>query len=214
MYKRFSDLARKTMRLANQAAQDWNHCYIGTEHILAGLIKEGSGIASQVLKNLDVYHKVLLEVEKRIVPWPNLIAQGKLPQTPMAQKVIGHAIEAARELKHDWVGTEHILIGLVREQEGVASEVLKSLGVTLEVVKEEALNLIGAIKKSKEKFSVTSDIRPGNYSIELGIIFNMAEERLLAIELLNKLCNTPVFSREYLEAGAAAKKLLESVAKS
>ena len=144
MYERFTDRARKVMQLANQEAQRFNHEYIGTEHVLLGLIKEGSGVAANVLKNLDIdLRKIRLEVEKIIQSGPDMVTMGKLPQTPRAKKVIEYAMEEARNLNHNYVGTEHILLGLLREQEGVAAQVLINLGLKLEEVREEVLNLLG-----------------------------------------------------------------------
>lgn len=144
MYERFTDRARKVMQLANQEAQRFNHEYIGTEHILLGLVKEGSGVAANVLKNLDVdLRKIRLEVEKIVQSGPDMVTMGKLPQTPRAKKVIEYSMEEARNLNHNYVGTEHILLGLLREQEGVAAQVLMNLGLKLEDVREEVLNLLG-----------------------------------------------------------------------
>ena len=118
--------------------------YIGTEHILLGLIKEGSGVAANVLKNLDVdLRKIRLEVEKLVQSGPDMVTMGKLPQTPRAKKVIEYSMEEARNLNHNYVGTEHILLGLLREQEGVAAQVLMNLALKLEEVREEVLNLLG-----------------------------------------------------------------------
>ncbi len=145
MFERFTDRARKVMALANQEAQRLNHEYIGTEHILLGLVKEGSGVGANVLKNLDVdLRKVRLEVEKLVKPGPEMVTMGKLPQTPRAKKVIEYAIEEARNLNHNYVGTEHLLLGLLREHDGVAAQVLMNLGLKLEDVREEVLNLLGA----------------------------------------------------------------------
>ncbi len=145
MFERFTDRARKVMALANQEAQRFNHEYIGTEHILLGLVKEGSGVAANVLKNLDVdIKKLRLEVEKLVKSGPDMVTMGKLPQTPRAKKVIEYAIEEARSLNHNYVGTEHILLGLLRETEGVAAQVLMNLGLKLENVRQEVLNLLGA----------------------------------------------------------------------
>ena len=145
MFERFTDRARKVMALANQEAQRFNHEYIGTEHILLGLVKEGSGVGANVLKNLEVdLRKVRLEVEKLVKSGPNMVTMGKLPQTPRAKKVIEYAIEEARNLNHNYVGTEHLLLGLLREQDGVAAQVLMNLGLKLEEVREEVLNLLGA----------------------------------------------------------------------
>ena len=143
-YERFTDRARKVMQLANQEAQRFNHEYIGTEHILLGLVKEGSGVAANVLKNLDIdLRKIRLEVEKLVRSGPDLVTMGRLPQTPRAKKVIEYSMEEARNLNHNYVGTEHILLGLLREQEGVAAQVLMNLGLKLEDVRKEVLNLLG-----------------------------------------------------------------------
>lgn len=126
MYERFTQRAKKVMQLANQEAQRINHEYIGTEHILLGLVKEGSGTAANVLKNLDVdLRELRLEVEKRVEEsGPQMIMLNKLPQTPRAKKVIEYAMEEARALHHNYVGTEHLLLGLLRTEDGIASEVL------------------------------------------------------------------------------------------
>ncbi|MDF1809454.1 MAG: ATP-dependent Clp protease ATP-binding subunit [Phycisphaerales bacterium] len=154
MFERFTDRARKVMALANQEAQRFNHEYIGTEHILLGLVKEGSGVGANVLKNLDVdLRKVRLEVEKLVRAGPEMVTMGKLPQTPRAKKVIEYAIEEARNLNHNYVGTEHILLGLLREHDGVAAQVLMNLGLKLEDVREEVLNLLGAGAEAESDIS-------------------------------------------------------------
>src|SRR5205809_4382862 len=151
MFERFTDLARQVMALTNQEAQRFNHEYIGTEHILLGLVKEGSGVGANVLKNLDVdLRKVRLEVEKLVKSGPDMVTMGKLPQTPRAKKVIEYAIEEARNLNHNYVGTEHLLLGLLREHDGVAAQVLMNLGLKLEEVREEVLNLLGAGVENEE----------------------------------------------------------------
>jgi ATP-dependent Clp protease ATP-binding subunit ClpC len=159
MFERFTDRARKVMALANQEAQRFNHEHIGTEHILLGLVKEGSGVGATVLKNLDVdIKKLRLEVEKHVKSGPDLVTMGKLPQTPRAKKVIEYAIEEARALNHNYVGTEHILLGLLRETEGVAAQVLMGLGLKLEEVRQEVLNLLGA----------GVDTEPGEIGMKMG----------------------------------------------
>ncbi|MCC7203571.1 MAG: ATP-dependent Clp protease ATP-binding subunit [Phycisphaeraceae bacterium] len=151
MFERFTERARKVMAMANQEAQRFNHEYIGTEHILLGLVKEGSGVGANVLKNLDVdLRKVRLEVEKLVKSGPDTVTMGRLPQTPRAKKVIEYAIEEARNLNHNYVGTEHLLLGLLREHEGVAAQVLMNLGLKLEEVRTEVLNLLGAGAESEE----------------------------------------------------------------
>ena len=140
-YERFSDRAQKVMQLATQEAHRFNHEYIGTEHILLGLIKEGSGVAATLLRDMGVdLRKIRIEVEKLVRNGPDLALLGRLPQTPRAKKVIEYAIEEARALKQVSVGTEHILLGLLREQEGVAAQVLMNIGLKLEDVRAALMN--------------------------------------------------------------------------
>jgi len=167
MFERFTDRARKVMALANQEAQRFNHDYIGTEHILLGLVKEGSGVGANVLKNLGVdLRKVRLEVEKLVKSGPEMVTMGKLPQTPRAKRVIEYAIEEARNLNHNYVGTEHLLLGLLREQDGVAAQVLMNLGLKLEDVREEVLNLLGAGVEPEDASAMAgpADVKKGGKS--------------------------------------------------
>ena len=164
MYERFTDRARKVMQLANQEAQRFNHEYIGTEHILLGLVKEGSGVAANVLKNLDIdLRKIRLEVEKIVQHGPGgeQVVMGRLPHTPRAKKVIEYSVEEARNLNHNYVGTEHLLLGLLREQEGVAAQVLMNLGLKLEDVREEVLNLLGTTCRTNPNPVVVAAARGG-----------------------------------------------------
>ncbi len=151
MFERFTDRARKVMALANQEAQRFNHEYVGTEHILLGLVKEGQGVAANVLHNLGIdLKKIRLEVEKIVKSGPDMVTMGKLPQTPRAKKVIEFAIEEARNLGHNYVGTEHLLLGLLREHDGVAAQVLMNLGLKLDEVRAEVLNILGATMEGGE----------------------------------------------------------------
>jgi len=144
MYERFTDRAAKIMQLANQEAQRFNHEYIGTEHILLGLVKEGSGVASNVLRNLDIdLRKIRLEVEKMVGSGPDMITMGKLPRTPGAKRVVELAIESANALGTNYVGTEHLLLGLIGESEGIAFQVLQKLGATNDKVIAEWESLMG-----------------------------------------------------------------------
>jgi ATP-dependent Clp protease ATP-binding subunit ClpC len=146
MYERFTDRARKVMQFANQEAQRFRHEYIGTEHVLLGIVTEGSGVAANVLKNLDIdLHKIRLEIEKipQADPGDEIRVTGRLPQTPRVKKVIEYAIEGARTLNHNYVGTEHLLLGLLRDDRGVAGQVLMNFGLKLETVREEVQNLLG-----------------------------------------------------------------------
>jgi ATP-dependent Clp protease ATP-binding subunit ClpC len=154
MFERFTDRARKVLALANQEAQLFNHEYIGTEHILLGLVKEGSGVGATVLRNLDVdIKKLRLEVEKLVKSGPDMVRTGKLPQTPRAKNVIEYAIEESRALSHNYVGTEHILLGLLRESDGIAGQVLVNLGLKLEDVRQEVVNAPGSSTCKSESHS-------------------------------------------------------------
>ncbi len=152
MYEKFSYRARKVMQLANNEARRFNHEYIGTEHIIIGLCVEGSGIAAMALKNLGVdLGRVKIEVEQLIQFGPEMVTMGKLPQTPRSKRVIELAMEEARRLRHNHVGTEHLLIGLCVEEEGVASQVLKNFGVTADVAREAVLRLTPRIEGTENK---------------------------------------------------------------
>ena len=143
MYELFTDRARKVMQLANQEAQRFNHEYLGDEHLLLGVAKEGSGVGANVLKNLDVdLRRIRLEVEKAVTSGKEMVTMGKLPQTTTAKKVIQGTLKIARELNHNYCGTEHILLGLL-SVEGTARNVLTKLNVTLEKAQEQTLRLIG-----------------------------------------------------------------------
>jgi ATP-dependent Clp protease ATP-binding subunit ClpC len=145
MYERFTDRARRVMQLADEQARHLRHEYIGTEHILFGLVEEGSGVAANVLKNLDVNPLAIRrEAEKIVHAGPDLVTIPELAQTPRARRVIELAMEESRSLRHNYVGTEHILLGLIREEEGVAAQVLINLGLELGDVRSEIVNLLGS----------------------------------------------------------------------
>jgi ATP-dependent Clp protease ATP-binding subunit ClpC len=145
MFDRFTDRARKVMALARKEAQRFNHDFIGTEHILLGLIQEGSGVAANVLKNLGVeIEKIRREIEKNVQSGPSMVTMGQLPFTPRAKKVLELSMEEAQELGHNYIGTEHLLLGLIRENDGVAAQVLLDMNLKLEDVREAVLELLGA----------------------------------------------------------------------
>lgn len=140
MFERFTDRARKVMAIANQQVRQFHHQYIGTEHIFLGLIKENGGTGAAVLKNLGVdIDNMLSEVEQlcKIKGDRDAVAEGKIQQTQNAIKVIEYAIEEARNLNNGYIGTEHILLGLLRVSEGIASQVLANLGVSIEKARME-----------------------------------------------------------------------------
>ena len=145
MFEKFTERARKVMSLARQEAQKFNHECIGTEHILLGLVSEGGGVAAKVLKNLNVdLKKIRLEIERLVSPGAPTVQLGQLPFSPRAKRVIELAQEAASNLGHDVIGTEHLLLGLLKENEGIAAQVMINLGLRLEDVREEVLEVLGA----------------------------------------------------------------------
>jgi ATP-dependent Clp protease ATP-binding subunit ClpC len=145
MYQNFTENARKVMTLANKEASRFNHDYVSTEHILLGLVRVGTGVAAHVLRNLNIDSKMIrLEVEKMVPAGPETVNMGQLPFTPRAKKVLELAVEEAHALGHNYVGTEHLLLGLLRENDGVAARVLMNLGLKLDRVRQEVLNLVGA----------------------------------------------------------------------
>ena len=157
MYERFTDRARKVLQLANQEAHRLNHEYFGTEHILLGLVKEGGGVASNVLENLDIdLNKIRREVEKSVNQGTDMITMGKLPQTPHASKAIEYAMTEARSLGSNNVGTEHLLLGLLREEEGSAAQILMNLGLSLDAVREETMKLLGNRKDDSDRGSAAA----------------------------------------------------------
>ena len=152
MFDRFTDRAKKVMNLARQEAQRFNHEYLGTEHILLGLVQEGSGVAANVLKNMSIdLNKIRAEVEKIVKTGPSMVTMGQLPFTPRAKKVLELSMEEASNLGHNYIGTEHLLLGLIKENEGIAAQVLMNLGVKLEDVREEVLDFLGADREEEEE---------------------------------------------------------------
>jgi len=157
MFDRFTDRARKVMALARKEAQRFNHDFIGTEHILLGLIQEGSGVAANVLKNLGVeINRIRSEIEKNVQSGPSMVTMGQLPFTPRAKKVLELSMEEANELGHNYIGTEHLLLGLIRENDGVAAQVLLDLNLKLEDVRCEVLELLGADQESESAIPQSS----------------------------------------------------------
>ncbi len=145
MFNRFTERARKVIILAKEEAKRFNHDYIGTEHILLGLVREGEGVAAAVLRSLGLSSEnIRLEVERLVQPGPSTIVSGDIPFTPKAKKVIELAMDEARSLGHNYIGTEHLLLGLIREGEGVASQVLLNLGLDLAKVRSEVMALLGS----------------------------------------------------------------------
>lgn len=141
----FTERVRKVLSMARQEAIRLQHDYVGTEHILLGLIREGEGVAAHVLGNLDVdLDRIHERVEESVRKGKATIALGELPYTSPAKKVLEFAMAEARELNHSYVGTEHLLLGLLRESKGIAAQVLNSLGVTIDEARAETLKVLGS----------------------------------------------------------------------
>jgi ATP-dependent Clp protease ATP-binding subunit ClpC len=136
-FDKFTERARKVLQLAQEEAQRFNHNYIGTEHLLLGLVREGEGVAAKVLANLGVDLNKVRSAVEFIIGRGERTVSGDIGLTPRAKKVIELSVEEARRLNHNYIGTEHLLLGLVREGEGIAAGVLESLGVSLDKVRQQ-----------------------------------------------------------------------------
>jgi ATP-dependent Clp protease ATP-binding subunit ClpC len=141
-FDKFTERARRVLTLAQEEAQRFNHNYIGTEHLLLGLVREGDGVAAKVLANLGVELSKVRSAVEFIIGRGDRAVLGEIGLTPRAKKVIELAVDEARRLNHHYIGTEHLLLGLVREGEGIAAGVLESLGVNLERVRAETTRIL------------------------------------------------------------------------
>lgn len=153
MSKRFTDRAQKVVKQAQQEAKRLSHDYVGEEHILLALVSMEDSVSSRVLANLDVEKKrVVNEVEKIVLPGDNVMLMGEIPFSPRAKKVLEHAVEEAQKMGSMYIGTEHILLGILREADGIGARVLESLGVTSDVVREEIMNVLGGPDEPSDVF--------------------------------------------------------------
>ncbi|MFH0731436.1 MAG: ATP-dependent Clp protease ATP-binding subunit [Candidatus Omnitrophota bacterium] len=229
MFNRFTERARKVVILAKDEAKRLNHDYIGTEHLLMGLIKEGEGVAAAVLQNLGLSLDVIrFEVEKLVKPGPSTVISGDIPFTPKAKKVIELAMDEARHLGHNYIGTEHLLLGLLREGEGIASQVLLNLGLDLERVRVEIMSLLGSAipgagieqpdvsKKPKEKSKTPAldafgrDLTELAKDNKLDPVIGRKEEIERVIQILSRRTkNNPVLLGE---AGVGKTAIVEGLA--
>ena len=141
-FEKFTERARKVLSLSQEEAQSFNHDYIGTEHILLGLVREGEGVAAKVLTSLGVELDKLRSAVEYIIGRGEKGVTGEIGLTPRAKRVIELAVDEARRLNHNYIGTEHLLLGLLREEEGVASGVLESMGISLDKVRAETVRIL------------------------------------------------------------------------
>ena len=158
MFNRFTERARKVLLLAKEQARRFNHDYIGTEHILLALVSEREGVAAAVLQNLGLdLDTIKQEVEKVLHPGGQTQVLGELPFTPRAKKVLELSAEEARSMGHNYIGTEHLLLGLIKEQEGIASQILLGLGLDINAARRSILDLLGGgFNTNNPSFSQTS----------------------------------------------------------
>ena len=154
MFERFTDRARRVVVLAQEEAKGLNHNYIGTEHILLGLIKEGDGIAAKALAELDISIDNVREQVQDMIGQGQQAPTGHIPFTPRAKKVLELSLREALQLGHNYIGTEHILLGLIREGEGVAAQVLVKLGADLTRVRQTVIQLLSGYQAGKESATV------------------------------------------------------------
>ena len=142
MFERFTDRARRVVVLAQEEARMLNHNYIGTEHILLGLIHEGEGVAAKALESLGISLEAVRQQVEEIIGQGQQAPSGHIPFTPRAKKVLELSLREALQLGHNYIGTEHILLGLIREGEGVAAQVLVKLGADLNRVRQQVIQLL------------------------------------------------------------------------
>ena len=143
-FDKFTERARKVLSLAQEEAQRFNHNYIGTEHLLLGLVREGDGVAAKVLNNLGVELNKVRSAVEFIIGRGDRVVLGEIGLTPRAKKVIELAVDEARRMGHHYIGTEHLLLGLLREGEGIAAGVLASLGVSLEGARSAVMQALAS----------------------------------------------------------------------
>ena len=142
MFERFTDRARRVVVLAQEEARMLNHNYIGTEHILLGLIHEGEGVAAKALESLGISLDAVRQQVEEIIGQGQQAPSGHIPFTPRAKKVLELSLREALQLGHNYIGTEHILLGLIREGDGVAAQVLVKLGADLNRVRQQVIQLL------------------------------------------------------------------------
>jgi ATP-dependent Clp protease ATP-binding subunit ClpA len=233
MFERFTDRARKAMALANPEAWRLGHPYIGTEHILLGLVKERTGLGIQTIKSFGVELSVIqLEVEKIAKIGPGTETAGDLPQTPRAKKVIEFAIQESAGLYHDHIGTEHLLLGLLREKEGVAYAALSQLGLSYDQARAWIIKSIatgGLDMATKQEDTKTAALRAllaehrtehvqsndgGAFDVRLiksgaRIIYRLATRSDLSVDDLESSANNQAAKALRLAADELEKKAAE-----
>ena len=150
MFERFTDRARRVVVLAQEESRLLGHNFIGTEHILLGLIQEGDGVAAQVLEELKISLEAVRTRVEETVGRGDASPSGHVPFTPRAKKVLELSLREAMSLGHNYIGTEHILLGLIREGDGVAAQVLRNMGADLDRVRQKVIEVLSGLAEGKE----------------------------------------------------------------
>src|SRR3984893_5167130 len=179
MFERFTDRARRVVVFAQEEARGLNHNWIGTEHLLLAVIREGQGVGARALESMQVsLDAARQQVESIIGRGQEPVSDGHIPFTPRAKKVLELSLREALQLGHDYIGTEHILLGLIREGEGVAAQVLVSLGADLNVVRPQVIQLLSGLRA--EGHGGLSSARLVGSSAPLELIVNQRTEAIIS----------------------------------
>jgi len=189
MFERFTDRARRVVVLAQEEARMLNHNYIGTEHILLGLIHEGEGVAAKALESLNISLEAVRSQVEEIIGQGQAAPTGHIPFTPRAKKVLELSLREALQLGHNYIGTEHILLGLIREGEGVAAQVLQKLGADLNRVRQQVIQLLSGYPGGRETAA-----GPGEQQPQGSTVLDQFGRNLTALARDSKL--DPVIGRE------------------
>ncbi len=181
MFERFTDRARRVVVLAQEEARMLNHNYIGTEHLLLGLIHEGEGVAAKALESLGVSLEAVRQQVEEIIGQGQQAPSGHIPFTPRAKKVLELSLRESRQLGHDHIGTEHLLLGLLCEGEGVAAQVLVRLGADLNRVRHQVIGLLHA-RRGEEPAGSAAGGRERRLPPEIAARLDAIDSRLAAVE--------------------------------
>jgi hypothetical protein len=187
MFERFTDRARRVVVLAQEEARMLDHNYIGTEHILLGLIHEGEGVAAKALTSLGISLQAVRQQVEEIIGQGQHSPTGHIPFTPRAKKVLELSLREALQLGHNYIGTEHILLGLIREGDGVAAQVLVRLGADLNRVRQQVVHLVHGAKGDRPtRIATAGSLRlrgpAERWTAELQVTLARLTERIDAIE--------------------------------
>jgi ATP-dependent Clp protease ATP-binding subunit ClpC len=185
LFERFTDRAKRVMVLSQEEARMLNHNYIGTEHMLLGLIHEGDGVAAKALETLNISLEAVRREVEEIIGQGQAAPTGHIPFTPRAKKVVELSLRESLQLHHDYIGTEHILLGLIREGDGVAAEILGKLGARLDRVRETVLQELSRRSRrppgkftEREKIVLALLVQQGMPIGEIATLLDVSEKKV------------------------------------